>query len=149
MPAPAPTFRGQTTELFRTDTRDKAYKRGQTVPYGTNGAPPASEPGYLAISINDLPLADAAEPLFEVLVMLEPIVFTGNEAISAGIAASAPTAFPIYKNGLANGDVTITGASGVLTLSDSSYGVGDLFAIYPPVSPDATLDQVRMSLEVA
>jgi hypothetical protein len=147
---PSPIARSQGNILFRSEPQDRVLKRGQNVPYDVNGSPtsPPADPTYLAISIIDLPLADPADPLFELLVMLDTITFTGNESISAGVAASAPTVFPILKNGAANGDVTITGGSGVIALSDSSYAPGDLFSIYPPAVPDATLDLVRISLEV-
>jgi hypothetical protein len=39
MAAPAPVYRGQANELFRTDRLNRAYARGQAVPYDVNGAP--------------------------------------------------------------------------------------------------------------
>lgn len=151
MGAPAPVYRGQGNTPFRSEEQTFALKRGQTVPYDINGSPtlPPDEPGFLAININDLPLADPAEPLYEFEIIGSDVVFTGNEAITAGVPATAPAVFPIEKDGAANGDITITGATGVLTLSDSTYEVGTLFSLYPPATADATLDRVRISLETA
>lgn len=39
MTAPAPIFRGQGNTPFRSEERTKTLKRGQTVPYDTNGSP--------------------------------------------------------------------------------------------------------------
>lgn len=114
---------------------------------GTDVAPYA--PGMLAIYLSNLTAATPGDPLYEFEVEGADVVFTGNENITAGVAATGATVFPIYKDGVANGDVTITGSTGVLSLSDSTYEVGTLFSLYPPATADATLDRVRMSLEVA
>jgi hypothetical protein len=152
MVAPAPVFRGQANAFFRTDKQDRAYARGQEVPYDTNGAPTIvpSPGGFLAIDVNDLAAADPAEPLHE--FALPPgftVTFNGNDAITAGVAATASTVFPIKKNGSANGNVTVTGSTGAASFSDSTYAAGDLFSLYPPATPDATLDRVRIVLGTA
>jgi hypothetical protein len=147
--ATAPIFRGQGNALFKTDRQNSTYRRGQEVPYGSNGAPPPAiaEPGFLLIDINDLASAVAAEPLFEITVPPGfTIVFNGSNAITAGVAATASTVLPLKKNGAANGDITVTGASGTATFSDSTYAAGDLFSLYPPATPDATLDRLRIAL---
>jgi hypothetical protein len=163
----APIYRGQGNQPFQAFQRDSVQKRGQTIPYDVNGAPPAAvvpdgdygeveiiggqwfidKPGALSININDLTLADPAEPLFEFEVPAGGIVFTGvGDQLSAGVAASAPSALRLFKDGVANGDITFTGAAGVPTFTDSSYNAGELFSLYPPLALDATLDRVRITL---
>lgn len=148
MPAAAPTYRSQGNRLFNTDRQNQAYKRGQEVPYNVNGAPTVpDEPGFLSIKVEDLASADPAVPLAEFEVPPGfTIVFNGNDAITARVAATGSTVFPIKKNGAANGNITITGSSGTATFSDSTYEAGTLFSLYPPASADATLDGVRISL---
>jgi hypothetical protein len=146
--ATAPIFRGQGNALFKTDRQNSTYRRGQEVPYNVNGAPTIpAEPGFLLIDVNDLGLASSSKPLFEVAVPPGfTIVFNGNDAITAGVAATAATVLPIKKNGAANGNITVTGSSGTATFSDSTYAAGDLFSLYPPATPDATLDRLRIAL---
>lgn len=146
--ATAPIFRGQGNALFKTDSMRTTYRRGQEVPYNVNGAPTVpAEPGFLLIDINGLASADPAEPLFELTVPPGfTIVFNGSDAITAGDAAAAPTTLPYKKNGSANGSIVVTGATGVSTFSDSTYTTGDLFSLYPPAAPDATLDRLRIAL---
>lgn len=147
MAAPAPVFRGQANSLFRTDKQDTTYKRGQEVPYGANGAPPvATTPGALAININDLPSADPSEPLMEVEIPNGGVVFSGSDQISAGVGATSTSTLRLFKNGVANGTVIFSGTGGNASFSDSTYAGGDLFGLYPPLSVDATLDRVRITL---
>jgi hypothetical protein len=148
MAAPAPVFRSQGNSLFKTDKQDRAYARGQTVPYDVNGAPPVTppEPGALVINIDDLPLATSSEPLFEFVVPTGGIIFSGDDYLSAGVAATSPSALRYFKNGAANGTLTFTGTSGASSFSDSTYAAGDLFGLYPPTSIDATLDRLRITL---
>lgn len=142
-----PLFRGQGNESFRTADPRSAAKRGQIVPYNVNGAPTVSdEPGWLAININDMPSAAPADPLYEFEVGDGGLVFSGLDQISAGVAATSPSVFRLFKNGAANGSITFTGSSGTASFSDSTYAAGDLFALYPPLSIDATLDRVRITL---
>lgn len=144
----APTYRSQGNAAFRSEKQDATLKRGQTVPYDVNGAPPAApdEPGALSININGMVDADPSEPLFEFEAPLGGLTFSGADYISAGIAATAPSALRIRKNGSANGTITFTGTAGVAAFSDSTYLAGDLFGLYPPTSIDATLDQLRITL---
>jgi len=149
MPAPAPVYRGQGNQPFQSFKQNGIQKRGQTVPYDTNGAPPVipPEPGALVLNINDLPLADPAKPLFEAEIPAGGIVFTGvGDFLSAGVAATAPAALRVFKNGAANGTITFTGAAGVPAFSDSNYAEDDLFGLYPPLTADATLDRLRITL---
>lgn len=151
MGAPAPIYRGQANAPFRSEARTKVLQRGQSVPYDTNGAPtlPPDEPGFLSIDINDLPTADPAEPLFEFVVPPGITVnFNGDDAITAGIAATSSTTLPLKINGGVNGSIVVTGSTGAASFSDSSYTAGDLFSLYPPASADATLDRVRIALGV-
>jgi hypothetical protein len=152
MAAPVPIYRSQGNTRFGTDRQDSSYARGQTVPYDVNGSPtaPPDEPGFLIVKAEDLPSADPAVPLleFEVPPGVLDVVFNSSNAITARVAATSPTVFPIQKNGAANGDITVTGSTGVMSLSDSTYAPGDLFALYPPATPDATLDGLRASLGV-
>lgn len=143
---PAPIYRSQGNALFRTDAGREIIKRGQDVPYGANGAPIPGEPGALIINVNDLPSATASEPLFEFEVPTGGIVFSGDNQITAGIAATSSSALRLFKNGSANGTVTFTGTSGAASFSDSTYAAGDLFGLYPPASLDATLDRLRITL---
>lgn len=101
--------------------------------------------GYMPISINDLPTADPSEPLlrWELTAGME---FVGGEA-SAGVAATSSSALRIRKNGSANGTITFTGSTGVVSFTSLVYAPGDLFEIYPPATVDATLDQVSITLE--
>ena len=147
----APVYRGQTNNLFRTDQKDRHYARGQATPYDVNGAPtsPAPEPGFLSLYMTNLPSAAASAPLFEMEVPPgQTVVFNGSNEITAGVAATATKVFPIYKNGVSNGNITVTGSTGTMTLSDSTYVSGDLFSLYAPASADATLDRLRASLGV-
>jgi hypothetical protein len=148
MAAAIPTFRSQGNALFRKDVQDVSYKRGQIVPYEVNGSPtlPPEEPGALIININDMPLATPTEPLFEFEVPAGGMIFSGSDQISAGVAATAPSALRLFKNGSANGTITFTGTSGTASFSDSTYAEGDLFGLYPPTSVDATLDRLRITL---
>jgi hypothetical protein len=149
--ASAPVKRGQGNAAFRSEPQDRQFKRGQTSPHDVNGRPsvPPDEPGMMSVYIADIASGDPAEPLLEFEVLGSDVVFTGVYSVTAGVAATAPTVLPIEKNGAANGNITITGSTGVLSLSDSTYAVGDLFSLYPPATADATLDRVRISLEVA
>jgi hypothetical protein len=151
MGAPAPIYRSQGNQQFRSEQRNTALKRGQSVPYDVNGSPtaPAAEPGLLALYLANLDAADPAEPLYEFVVEGADIIFTGNSAITAGVAATGATVFPIKKNGAANGNITVTGSAGAFSISDSTYADGDLFSLYPPATADATLDRLRVSLEIA
>lgn len=148
--APAPVYRNQGNQQFRSDKLDSALKRGQTVPYDVNGSPPSyvPPPGVLSLFLANLAAA-TSDPLYEFVVEGADIVFTGNYAITAGVAATASKTFPIYKNGVANGSIVVTGSTGTFSLSDSTYTDGDLFSLYPPATPDATLDRLRVSLEIA
>jgi hypothetical protein len=101
--------------------------------------------GFLAINIENLPDADPAEPLYEFEAVYD-VNFNGTDAITARVAATGATVFPIKKDGAANGNITITGGSGVATLTDASYEAGSLFSLYPPAVADTTLDGVRISL---
>lgn len=149
MAAPAPVYRGQGNNPFQSFKQDGIQKRGQTVPYDVNGAPPppAPDPRALIVNINSLPAADPAEPLYEFDVPAGGVVFTGvGDHLTAGVAATGSPAFRIFKNGVANGTLTFTGSSGTASFSDSTYAEGDLFSLYPPVATDATLDRVRITL---
>ena len=152
MAAPAPIFRGQANALFKTDRQNSVYARGQSVPYDVNGSPtaPPDEPGFIGINVEDLASADPAVPLheFEVPPGVDDVIFNGSDAITARVAATGATVLPIQKNGAANGNITFTGGSGVKSISDSTYEAGDLFSLYPPAVPDATLDGLRISLGV-
>lgn len=145
----APTYRSQGNAAFRSEKQDATLKRGQTVPYDVNGAPtaPPDEPGALILNITGMPDADPAEPLFEFEAPAGGVVFTGvGDEISAGVAATAPSALRMFKNGVACGTITFTGTAGVASFSDSTFTAGDLFALYPPLSIDATLDRLRITL---
>lgn len=148
--AAIPLHRGQGNIGFRTSDPRASAKRGQVIPYDVNGAPPAApgDPGFLALDINDLPLADSAKPLFE-FVMLKEVSFTGVSTATAGVAATASTVLRLFKNGVANGTITFVGATGTVAFSDSTYTAGSLFALFPPLETDAALDRVRISLETA
>lgn len=147
MVAPAPIYRGQGNLLFRTDAANKIVKRGQSSPYDVNGAPSHSASGFLAIDINGLPSASASVPLYEFRVPAGfSVVFNGVNAIDSGIGATGTPSFPIQKDGVANGSIDFTGAAGTATFSDSTYAAGTLFSLYPPATPDATLDRVRIVL---
>lgn len=143
-----PTFRGQGNALFKTDELKRTYARGQVVPYEVNGAPPLppEPPGALALNINGLPSADPAEPLYEIEIPEGGFTFTGVDFISAGVAATASTVLRYFKNGAANGTLTFTGSAGTSNFSDSTYAEGDLFGLYPPLTADATLDRLRITL---
>jgi hypothetical protein len=146
-----PTFRSQGNALYKTDRQDKAYARGQTVPYDVNGSPttPADEPGFIAINIEDLDTADPAVPLHEFEVPAgQTLVFNGTNRITARVAATGATVLPLEKDGAANGDITFTGSSGAMSISDSTFTGPALFSLYPPATPDATLDGLRISLGV-
>jgi hypothetical protein len=145
---PAPTYRGQGNAGFRSEQQDAILKRGQTVPYDVNGAPTGGTPeaGHLIINVNDLDVADPSEPLFEFEVPTGGLEFTGSDQISAGTAATASTALRLFKDGVANGTITFTGTSGVAAFSDSTYNAGELFGLYPPLTADATLDRLRITL---
>ena len=104
--------------------------------------PPAN--GYLPISIVDLPLADPTEPLLR-WELTAGMQFVDGDA-TAGIAASASSALRVRKNGSANGTITFTGTTGVVSITNLVYAPGDLFELYPPTSIDATLDQVSITL---
>lgn len=106
--------------------------------------PEAASDGYLPISIVDLPLADPTEPLLR-LKLTGGVTFIDGVG-SSGIAATAPSALRIRKNGAANGTVTFTGTAGVVAITNLVYAPGDLFELYPPASLDATLDQVSITL---
>lgn len=146
--APSPVFRSQGNSPFRSEKQNATLKRGQTVPYDVNGAPPAPvpDPGALVMNINGMPSAVPADPLYEFEVPTGGIIFSGVDFITAGIAATAPSALRLFKNGAANGTITFTGAAGAASFSDSTYAAGDLFGLYPPLSIDATLDQLRITL---
>lgn len=148
MPVAAPTYRSQGNSPFRSERQNATLKRGQTVPYDVNGAPPSEPPetGALAININDMPTATPGNPLFEFEVPTGGIVFSGDDQISAGVAATAPSDLRIFKNGASVGTITFTGTAGVASFSDSTYLAGDLFSLYPPLSIDATLDRLRITL---
>ena len=152
MAAPAPIYRSQGNQQFRSEQQNRALKRGQSVPYDVNGSPtaPPDEPTFMATKVEKLPLADPAVPLAEFIVApgVNPIVFNGSNAISARVAATGATVLPIKKNGAANGNITFTGSSGVASFSDSTYDPGDLFSLYPPAVADTTLDGLRISLGV-
>lgn len=146
--APSPVYRSQGNIPFRSEKQNAALKRGQTIPYDINGVPvPASNPGAFILNINDLPSAVPADPLFEFEVPAGGLVFTGvGNELSAGVAATSPSALRYFKNGVANGTLTFTGTAGVSSFSDSTYAAGDLFSLYPPLSIDATLDRLRITL---
>jgi hypothetical protein len=148
MALPRPVYRSQGNIAYRSETRDSLLKRGQTVPYDVNGAPPApvEEPGAMSINVNDMPTASPGDPLLEFETPSGGIIFSGTDYISAGVAATAPSALRLFKNGAANGTITFTGTAGVAAFSDSTYVAGDLFGLYPPLSVDATLDQLRITL---
>lgn len=112
-------------------------------PYAPAGS--TGGPGFLAIDVEDLPSANPAEPLYEFEAGVA-VTFNTADEISARVAATAPTVFPVQKNGVANGNITVTGSSGVAALSSLAYAAGDLFSLYPPATADATLDGVRISL---
>lgn len=145
---PAPVYRSQGNQAFRSERQNQQLKRGQTVPYDVNGAPPAApdEPGAMSINVNGMVDADPSEPLLEFEVPTGGVIFSGDDYISAGIAATAPSALRLFKNGSTNGTITFTGTAGVAAFSDSTYLAGDLFGLYPPTSIDATLDQLRITL---
>jgi hypothetical protein len=146
---PSPVYRSQGNIPFRSERQDAQLKRGQTVPYDVNGSPtaPPDEPGALVLNIANLPAATPSVPLFEFEVPAGGIVFTGvGDELSAGVAATAPSALRYFKNGVANGTLTFTGTAGVSAFSDSTYAAGDLFGLYPPTSIDATLDRLRITL---
>jgi hypothetical protein len=104
---------------------------------------PSGQPGYLPVSIVDLPLADAAEPLFRWKLPVA-LTFTGGIADAAAGATGSP-ALPIKKNGAANGNVSFAGTTGTVSFTSGSYGAGDIFELYPPASTDATLDRVSIT----
>lgn len=143
----SPVFRDQGVFAPRNPTT--AYgpqDRGQSVPYETNGAPPAPKPGALVLNISDLPIADPAKPLFEAEIPSGGVVFSGADFLSAGVAATGSPALRLFKNGAANGTITFTGTAGVAAFSNSNYSAGDLFGLYPPLVADATLDRLRITL---
>jgi hypothetical protein len=135
------------------------YKQGVAVQdergVGRSGAVSLTEadviaalgPGYMPISIMDMPIADPAEPLFRMLLS-DDMSFIGG-AGNAGIAATAPSALRIRKNGAANGTITFTGTAAVVSFTDPDYAAGDIFELYPPVAVDATLDWISITLGVA
>lgn len=148
MPAPAPIYRGQGNVPFRSEERTHTLKRGQTSPYDINGAPPAAptpDPGSLNLWIVDLPLADALVPLWRA-EFTDEYIFANTGAVDAKVAATGSPTLPLFKDGLANGSVS---AAGVISFSDSTYPVGSVFEIYPPATPDATWDQVSVTLDLA
>jgi hypothetical protein len=100
--------------------------------------------GYMPISVVDLPLADASEPLLR-LLLTDGLTFVDGTG-SAGVAATSPSALRVRKNGAANGTVTFTGTTGVVAITNLVYAPGDLFELYPPATLDATLDQVSITL---
>lgn len=106
--------------------------------------PAADTDGFLPISIVDLPLADPTEPLLR-LRLTDGITFIDGVA-DAEIAAAAPSALRLFKNSIANGTITITGTAGVVAITNLVYAPGDLFELYPPVTIDATLDRVSITL---
>ena len=108
----------------------------------TPGPPTAN--GYMPISIVDLPLADPAEPLIR-MILTGGMTFVDGVA-SAAIAATASSALRIRKNGAANGTITFTGTTGVVSITNLVYAAGDLFELYPPTSIDTTLDRVSITL---
>lgn len=100
--------------------------------------------GYQAISIVDLPEADPAEPLLR-MRLTAGMTFVDGVA-DAAIAATASSALRIRKNGSANGTITFTGSTGVVSFTNLVYAPGDLFELYPPSTIDATLDRVSITL---
>jgi hypothetical protein len=143
MSAPAPIFRSQGNELFRTDKQNSSYRRGQAVPYGANGAAPITA-AELEISIVDLPSAAISEPLLRFRMNIGR-TFSGGTG-DASVAATGAPSFSIKKNGTAVGSVSFSGTTGTVSFSDSSFPAGSLFELYPPTVADATLDQVSITL---
>ncbi len=145
-----PLYRGQGNDVFRTADPRSAAKRGQVIPYDINGAPPAAiiPPGSLNLSIIDLPLADPTEPLVR-LRLTDDYVFAGTGAADSAVASTALKVFTIKKNGASAGTVTFAAAAstGSIAFSDSNFPDGSLLELYPPATPDATLDQVSITLD--
>jgi hypothetical protein len=119
---------------------------------GVQDSPPppyslASTPGWLALDVNDLlTVTDTTKPLYEFEVGDSGLVFNGSDHITAGVAATASSALRLFKNGAANGTITFTGSSGLAAFTSGTYAAGDLFGLYPPVTLDATLDRLRITL---
>jgi hypothetical protein len=150
--AATPLFRGQGNQVFRTSDPRSAAKRGQTVPYDINGAPTPTviPPGSLYLSIIDLPAADPAEPLVR-MRFTDDYAFAVTGAADSAAAATLLSAFRIRKDGVQVGTVTFAaaGSTGTIAFSDSTFPDGSLFEVYPPATPDATLDQVSITLDLA
>jgi len=144
-----PLYRGQGNQPFYTNVATPQSRRGQTVPYDINGSPTVTTPppGALNISIVDLPLANVAEPLVRFRLTRDYLFTTG--VADATIGATGSPVFRLRKNGVASGTVTFAGTVGTLAWGDSTYPSGALFELYPPVTPDATLDQVSITLKTA
>lgn len=98
----------------------------------------------LYLSIAGLADADPAVPLLR--VRFRETVTLGGILADAGIAATGTPAFPIHKDGVSNGDITFTAATGTGTITDPTYLAGSLLEIFPPAVADATLDEVSISI---
>jgi hypothetical protein len=110
---------------------------------------PTGEPHTLMISIIDLPLANPAEPLLRWRIRRN-LTFNGSGPGSADATvgtASPPSTLRLRKNGASAGTIAFTGTTGVISWTNPSFTIGDLFELYPPLSIDAALDDVSITFE--
>lgn len=103
--------------------------------------------GFIPISIIDLPLADSAEPLIR-WRFTSGLTFAGGTA-DAEIAATGTPDLRLCKNSIDVGTIGYVGTMGTVAFTDPVYAPGDLFELYPPVAPDATLDRLSITLALA
>jgi hypothetical protein len=62
-----------------------------------------------------------------------------QSTIRAGYPATAPTTFPLKKNGVQFGTAVVTGTSVVYDNPVTAFAIDDYFEFPHPATPDATL----------
>lgn len=77
------------------------------------------------------------------------VSFAANMAGSlakAGAAATGSPALALLKNGVQFGTLTYSGTTGTFSTPATSFAIGDLLEVTAPVSPDATLARLSVTL---
>lgn len=101
----------------------------------------------ISLSVSALPTAPPATPLFIYRLRGESWLFEPARCFAeALIAASAPTALRIFNGAAQVGTITFTGTAGAVAFTNASFASGALFEVLPPLTADATLDQLSISL---
>lgn len=94
-------------------------------------------------------LPAAHGPLFRLRVPTDKTLTIGRPITGdANTAATGTVSLVIKKNGVANGAITFSGTQGSGFATDANYPTGSLFEIWAPVTADATLDDVSLSIPV-